>query len=112
MRVTRRVVWKASGAVCLAAAAGIIAAVSGPLLLRRGHGDGGRRGPHAATAAAGLTVERVRALSELTTLKVEVADAVVTELRGYTGGDKAVLVVKGDFVLAADLSAARFEAVD
>jgi hypothetical protein len=66
----------------------------------------------ATTSNAGLTIEQVRMLSTLTTLRVEVADASVTDLRGYLGGMKAVLVVKGDVTLGVDLSAARFEKVD
>ena len=104
-----RYVLKVARVVCRVT---IGAAVGVWLLPRLGPAAGRGGNPHGVTTAAGLTVERVRALSELTTLRVEVADALVTELRGYTGGEKAVLVVKGDFALAADLSAARFEAVD
>ena len=43
-------------------------------------------------AGAGPTIERVRELSALTTLRIDVADAFVTELRGRTGGTTAVLV--------------------
>jgi hypothetical protein len=60
----------------------------------------------------GLTVERVQALSVLTTLKVDVADAVVTELRGHAGGTKAALIVRGDYAIGVDLSAARLTDVD
>jgi hypothetical protein len=61
---------------------------------------------------AGLTVERVRALSVLTTLRVDVADAVVTELRGHAGGTKAALVVRGDYTVGVDLAAARLADVN
>ncbi len=46
----------------------------------------------ARVAGAGPTIERVRELSALTTLRIDVADAFVTELRGRTGGTTAVLV--------------------
>ncbi|HEY8750308.1 MAG TPA: DUF4230 domain-containing protein [Tepidisphaeraceae bacterium] len=59
-----------------------------------------------------LTIERIEELSALTTLKVEVADAQVTEIRGRTGGIKAVLVVRGDVTIGVDLSAAHFGDVD
>ena len=48
----------------------------------------------------------------MTTLKIDVADAQVTELQGYTGNIKAVLLIKGDVSIGVDLSAARFEQVD
>jgi hypothetical protein len=60
-----------------------------------------------ASTNLGLTVERVQALAVLTTLKVDVADAVVTELRGHAGGTKAALIVRGDYTIGVDLSAAR-----
>ena len=62
--------------------------------------------------SAGPTIEKIKELSALTTLKVDVADALVTELQGNTGSTKAVLIVKGDVSLGVDLSAAKFEAVD
>jgi hypothetical protein len=64
------------------------------------------------SASAGLTIERVRSLSALTTLRVEVADALVTELRGATGSVKAILIVRGRASIGVDLSEARFEAVN
>lgn len=62
--------------------------------------------------AAGLTLERVRELSELTTLKVQVADALETQIQGRTGSIKAVLVVRGELTVGVDLSAAKFETID
>jgi hypothetical protein len=59
-----------------------------------------------------LTVERIQTLAALTTLRVEVADARVTEIAGYTGSIKAVLVIHGDVTIGVDLSQARFESVD
>jgi hypothetical protein len=74
----------------------------------------GGRGPAAgpAHAHAGPTIEQVRALSALTVLELDVADVQVTDLRGYTGGARAALVVKGDVTLASDLAQARFASVD
>ena len=68
--------------------------------------------PSLTSASAGPTIERLRALSALTTLRVEVADALVTQLRGRTGGLKAVLTVRGEVRIGVDLSAARFESLD
>jgi Protein of unknown function (DUF4230) len=61
---------------------------------------------------SGPTLEQIQTLSSLTTLKVNVADALVTELEGKTGGIKAVLVVHGSVTLGVDLSKARFESVN
>ena len=63
-------------------------------------------------AGAGPTIERVRELSALTTLRTDVADAFVTELRGRTGGTTAVLVVRGEVVIGVDLAGARFGSLD
>jgi hypothetical protein len=71
--------------------------------------------PQAAStshAHLGPTIEHVRGLASLTVLKVEVADVQVSERRGYTGGAKTVLVVKGDLTLSTDLSRARFASQD
>ena len=59
-----------------------------------------------------LTVDRIGELSALTTLKVEVADVQVTEIRGKTGAIKAVLVVRGNVTIGVDLSASCFSDVD
>src|SRR5947209_7013715 len=59
-----------------------------------------------------LTLERIQTLSVLTTLRVEVADARVTEIQGYTGSIKAVLVIRGEVNIGVDLSRARFESID
>jgi len=60
----------------------------------------------------GPILERIHTLSSLTTLRVEVADAVVVELRGKTGGISAVLLVHGEATLGVDLSQAKFTAVN
>ena len=41
-------------------------------------------------------------------MRIDVADAFVTELRGRTGGTTAVLVVRGEVVIGVDLAGARF----
>jgi hypothetical protein len=64
------------------------------------------------TSHTGPTIEQVQALSCLVTTRVDVADVVETHLEGYTGGMKAVLLIKGDFLLGVDLSQAKFESVN
>jgi len=61
---------------------------------------------------AGPTVEQVRELAELVTLRVDVADVQTTAVAGYLGGLRVALIVRGDVTLGVDLAAARFEAVD
>ena len=58
------------------------------------------------------TIEQIQQLSSLVTLRVEVADVLESSITGYTGGVKAVLVVKGDLLLGVDLSQAKLEKVD
>jgi Protein of unknown function (DUF4230) len=70
-------------------------------------------GPPGLTVSDGApTIEQLEPLSSLTVVKVDVADAIVTDLHGYTGGVKAVLVVHGSVTLGVDLSEAKFESVD
>jgi len=64
------------------------------------------------TTDVGPILDRIHTLSSLTTLRVEVADAMTMELRGRTGGISAVLVVHGEATLAVDLSQAKFQAVN
>ena len=66
----------------------------------------------AISSSTGLTIERLAALAELTTLRVDVADAIETEVKGYTGTIKAVLIVKGDVTVGVDLSQAKFLSID
>jgi hypothetical protein len=72
--------------------------------------DSARQGGH--TTHLGLTVERLQPLSSLVTARVDVADVVETTLAGHTGSVRVAILVKGDFLLGTDLSAARFEHVD
>ena len=71
-----------------------------------------RAGGDAITQHTGVTIEQIQALSSLVTTRVDVADVVETQLNGRTGGMKAVMIVKGDFLLGVDLSVAKFESVD
>ncbi len=66
-----------------------------------------QQSPHAA-----LTLEQVQELSELVTTRVQVADVQETAIRGYLGGRRVLLVVRGDLLIGVDLSRARFEAMD
>ena len=104
----RAMKWIVFLTVYLAASAVLIGL--GALLARLPPG----RTPAAATrvAGAGPTIERIRELSELTTLRIDVADASVTEFRGRTGGTRAVLVVRGEVVIGVDLAGAKFEDLD
>ena len=73
--------------------------------------DVSRVGVNAISYHTGPTIEQVQALSCLVTTRVDVADVVETHLDGYTGGVKAAILVKGDFLLGVDLSRAKFESV-
>jgi hypothetical protein len=68
--------------------------------------------PGNRTSDIGPILERIHMLSSLTTLRVDVADAVVTELQGRTGGITAVLVVHGEATLGVDLSQAKFQSIN
>jgi hypothetical protein len=60
----------------------------------------------------GVTIEQVQELSSLVTTRVDVADAVESRLEGMTGGMKAAMLIKGDFLLEIDLSRGKFSMVD
>ena len=60
----------------------------------------------------GPTLDQVRRLASLVTTKVEISDVTETSIDGYTGGVKAVLIVRGDVLLGVDLHGARFESKD
>jgi hypothetical protein len=60
----------------------------------------------------GPTLEKIRSLASLVVLKAEVADIQMSELHGYSGGIRALLLVKGDATIGTDLAQARFESVD
>ena len=65
-----------------------------------------------ASSHTGPTIEQVRELSALVTTSVDVADVQVTEMRGWTGGIRVALLVKGQYLLGTDLSQSHFDSVD
>lgn len=75
-------------------------------------GNADKKFSFAGDVHAGPTLEQVRGLSSLVTLKAEIADVQVCQLHGYTGGMTAALLVKGDVLIATDLAQARLESVD
>ena len=68
--------------------------------------------PPSTSTHAGPSIEQVRQLSELVTLRVDVADVQETNVQGLLGGMRVALVVKGDFLLGVDLERARFQSVN
>ena len=64
------------------------------------------------TTSIGPTLDRIMPLSNLTTLKVDVADVLVSELPGHTGSLRTIVIVKGDVTLGVDLSSAHLEHAD
>ena len=55
---------------------------------------------------------KIEALAELVTLRTRITDVQVTEITGYTGGVRCILVVRGEAELGTDLEHARFTDVD
>src|SRR5436190_3396471 len=107
----------AVAAVALAGwwAAGAWLGVRGPApRAPAGKGDGAspRTGYAAASIPAGPPVEQVQALAALVTVRVDVADVQETRLDGRSGGVRAAVLVRGDFLVGTDLGRAAFEAVD
>jgi Protein of unknown function (DUF4230) len=60
----------------------------------------------------GPSIERMSELSQLLTLRLDVADVLVSRIDGMTGGVQLAMLVKGDVALGIDLSLARFDQVD
>jgi hypothetical protein len=58
------------------------------------------------------TIQMVKHLAELTTVKVVIADVMTSRINGMTGGVEAALLVRGDFTVSTDLASARFEQID
>ena len=56
--------------------------------------------------SAGATVEGLRQLSELVSLRIQIADILSIEQRGWFSGYKGAWVVKGDALCMTDLRAA------
>lgn len=63
-------------------------------------------------AGSGLTLEKLQTLSELVTVRAEVADVQETRLAGYTGSLKAALLIRGELLVGVDLSQAQLERQD
>ena len=51
-------------------------------------------------------------MSELVTLRVPVSTVLTTELAGYTGSARCIVIVNGEVELGVDLEQARFEDVN
>jgi hypothetical protein len=60
----------------------------------------------------GPTIDQIRSLACLVTTRIDVADVQETRLSGRTGGVRAALLIKGDYLLGVDLSQAKFQSVD
>ena len=60
----------------------------------------------------GPSIERMSELSQLLTLRIDVADVLVSRIDGMTGGVQLAMLVKGDVALGIDLSRARFDEID
>ena len=60
----------------------------------------------------GPSIERMSELSQLLTLRIDVADVLVSRIDGMTGGVQLAMLVKGDVALGIDLSQARFDQID
>jgi hypothetical protein len=60
----------------------------------------------------GPSIERLSELSQLLTLRLDVADVLVSRIDGVTGGVQLAMIVKGDVALGVDLSLARFDQID
>jgi hypothetical protein len=71
----------------------------------------GQRGPADAMHAY-PSIQNVIELSDLLTLKLDVADVLVSRIDGLTGGVQVAVLVKGDVNLGVDIAQARFERVD
>ena len=61
---------------------------------------------------AGPTLESVRALSSLVTTKMTLADAIISQISGFTGSMSAVLVIRGDALIGIDMQQARISDQD
>lgn len=64
------------------------------------------------THHTGPTIERLREMSELVTLTVDVADVQETRIDGHVGAISALLIVKGDVQVGVDLAGGRLEQID
>ena len=58
------------------------------------------------------TIQQIDQVLVLTTVKVNIADAMIVRLNGKTGGITTVLTVRGEVTIGVDLSKSLFESVD
>ncbi len=59
-----------------------------------------------------LTIQEIQSLSALVTARVQVADVLLVDQNGLTGGMHVAAVIKGDYLIEVDLAQARFEKLD
>ncbi|MCE9552492.1 MAG: DUF4230 domain-containing protein [Planctomycetes bacterium] len=59
-----------------------------------------------------LNLQQIQALAELVTLKIEIVDIQESKVQGYLGSRQVVVVVRGEIMIATDLSQARLEQLD
>lgn len=59
-----------------------------------------------------LTIQQIQSLSALVTARVQVADVLLVDENGLTGGMHVAAVIKGDYLIEIDLAQARFERLD
>ena len=59
-----------------------------------------------------MTIEQIQALAELVIARVHVSDVRECRIDGFTGGTRALLVVKGEILLGVDLEQAQFAGHD
>ena len=59
-----------------------------------------------------LTIEQIQSLWSLVTARVQVADVILIEQQGLTGGLQVAAAVKGDYLIEIDLAQARLNQVD
>ncbi len=85
----------------------VLGALSGAGMLLLHSPATGRHEPVSAP-----TLQKVRNLAELVTLRATISDVQTTQLQGYTGGIACILIVRGQAELGTDLQQARFTKVD
>ena len=66
----------------------------------------------AEASSAPPTIEKVRELAQLVTLRVPVSEVRSESLRGYLGSNTLTLEAHGDALIGTDLDQAQFEDID
>ncbi len=61
------------------------------------------------SAPAHITLEQVRELSELVTLKVPLHQLIETDLTGYTGATRCVVLARGEALISTNMARSQFE---